>query len=460
MPLITTVVDDKSPLILYDASWFPGTSADPLADQYYLGTFTSNNVTDGKATFSFNGTAVWIYGAKRENHGTYTIELDSASYPNNNGYSANSLFQQSLFNMSGLTQGMHTMNLINTATSSTNMYVGIDLIVWQSEVGNAGDQLSAELVQDTDPRFQYQVPAWGTTSSSVNFNFFSNGTGHSTQTYGASATFTFTPGDAVTLFGPTGPSNGPYAVQLDGGEIMTYNGSTFLTNYGVTLYHADNLGPGQHQMVLTNMPSTNGQSLSIDYAKLWNLSSGSSPNTSSSSGSPNTLSSGAIVGIVIPAVAAVLAAGAAFFFYRRWKAAVATQSDLYRVYTPQRNQETAIATTVATTFSSSQALSRRSHQQLDDQYQGAQYHGRTGITSDESESLMENVGMIGPPTESSVDEGLNRRPLPEAPGGGLSLSAEIPKLARSHRRESLQTANRHSGSTLPPPDYTQATQRG
>ncbi|KAF9244860.1 hypothetical protein BU15DRAFT_85715 [Melanogaster broomeanus] len=455
MPLITTLIDDKSPLILYDASWAPGTSGDSLADQYYLGTFTTNEVTDGKATFSFNGTAVWIYGAKRSNHGTYTIELDNASYANNNGDSTNALFQQSLFNM---------MNLINTATSSTNMYVDIDLIVWQSEVGNAGDQLDTEIVQDTDPRFQYQLPAWGTTSSSVNFNLFSNGTGHSTQTYDASATFTFTvrfwPGEAVTLFGPTGPSNGPYTVQLDGGETVTYNASTSLTNYGVTLYHADNLGPGQHQMVLTNMPSTNGQSLSIDYAKLWNLSSESSPNTSSSSGSPNTLSPGAIVGIVIPAVAAVLAAGAAFFFYRRWKAAVASQSDLYRAYTLQRNQETAMATTAATTFSSSQALSRRSHQQLDYQYQGAQYHGLTGIASDDSRSLTENVGMVGSPTESLVDEGLNRRRLPEAPGGGLSLSAEIPKLARSHRHEDLQTANRHSATTLPPPNYSQATQQG
>ncbi|KAF9227463.1 hypothetical protein BS17DRAFT_775527 [Gyrodon lividus] len=190
MPLITTLIDDKSPLISYDASWAPGTSADSLADEYYLGTFTTNNITDGKATFSFNGTAFWIYGAKRSNHGTYTVEVDSASYANNNGDSANALFQQSLFNMSGLAQGMHAVNLINTA--SGNLYVDIDLIVWQSDVGNAGDQLVTEMVQDTDPRFQYQEPAWVTTSSSLNFNFFSNGTGHSTETYQASATFTFT----------------------------------------------------------------------------------------------------------------------------------------------------------------------------------------------------------------------------------------------------------------------------
>lgn len=37
MPLLTTVIDDKSPLINYDATWQPGTSSDdPLASEYAL----------------------------------------------------------------------------------------------------------------------------------------------------------------------------------------------------------------------------------------------------------------------------------------------------------------------------------------------------------------------------------------------------------------------------------------
>ncbi|EGO00228.1 hypothetical protein SERLA73DRAFT_53333 [Serpula lacrymans var. lacrymans S7.3] len=173
MPSVTTLIDDKVPLIKYDNTWAPGTSADPLADAYYLGTFTSNNVTNGAVMWSFNGTAFWIYGAKRPNHGTYTVTVDGASYANIDGYSAVNLFQQVLFNKSELTQGMHTVTLTNTGTGS--LYVGIDLVRPPSEVGGAGDQLVTQTVQDTDPSFQYQAPAWNRNPPSV--NFFNNGTG-------------------------------------------------------------------------------------------------------------------------------------------------------------------------------------------------------------------------------------------------------------------------------------------
>ncbi|KAG6335425.1 hypothetical protein ID866_3672 [Astraeus odoratus] len=98
----------------------------------------------------------------------------------------------SLFNTSGLTQGTHTVSLVNTGSADqAGQYVGIDLIVWQSEVGNIDDKLITEAVEDTDPRFQYnEESAWS--ANPTNASFFSNGTGHYTQTYQASATFTFT----------------------------------------------------------------------------------------------------------------------------------------------------------------------------------------------------------------------------------------------------------------------------
>ena len=45
---------------------------------------------------------------------------------------------------------------------------------------------------------------------------------------------------------------------------------------------------------------------------------------------------GAIAGIVVAVAVAVLSAGTALFFHRRWKAAMATQTDLYRAYTLRR----------------------------------------------------------------------------------------------------------------------------
>ncbi|KIM58543.1 hypothetical protein SCLCIDRAFT_1218490 [Scleroderma citrinum Foug A] len=346
MPLVTTLIDDKSPLIAYDSSWLPGNSGDdPFEDQYYLGTFTTNNVTNGKASFTFNGTGFWIYGAKRSNHGTYSVEVDGATYTNNSGSSANNQFMVSLFNTSGLTQGSHTVSLTNTGTNS--QYVDIDLIVWESEVGNTSDQLITETVQDTDARFQYEESAWNASPSDA--NFYSDGTGHVTQTYQASATLTFT-GETVTLVGSMGPQHGPYSVKLDSGQASTYNATAYIPLYGVTLYYADNLGGGQHQLVITNLPAASGQELGIDYALVSSVvSSGNSSTTTTSPGVTSTittsssLSTGAIVGIIAPAVVAVLAAVAAFFYRSKFKSIEKAYNQLYNVHTTQQHTDVPVA---------------------------------------------------------------------------------------------------------------------
>ncbi|KAH7888794.1 hypothetical protein F5I97DRAFT_1935252 [Phlebopus sp. FC_14] len=426
MPLVTTLIDDKSPLITYDASWTPGTSADSQADQYYLGTFTINNETDGTAKFSFNGTAFWIYGAKRSNHGSYTVQVDDATFANNNGDSPNNLFQQSLFNLSGLSQQLHTVSITNTA--SGGLYVDIDLIVWQSEVGSDSDQLVPETVEDTDPRFQYQDLAWSTSPSNV--NFFSNGTGHTTESYNASATFIFTVREAITLFGATGPSNGPYSVQLDEGQAIKYNATTFTPLYGVTLFHADNLGSGQHEITVTNLPDTNGQSLSIDYAVL--LSSSTSSLTTSTD--PSQLSSGAIAGVVVSVVAAVVALAAAAFFYR-------PQSDLYRVYTPQRRPEVTTATTTA--FSSSLATSNQVVASRNDTASLA-----PSRSSDYGYHRLQDSRLA--PVNENMEASNEVRHISCAPESGPLLPAETQKTAVGRRSTRTVT------SELPPPNYNQA----
>jgi len=63
-------------------------------------------------TFTFNGTFVGIYGAKRPGHGAYTIKLDNHVFPTFNGSSDAPLFNQTLFNAT-LNDGLHTVTLIN-----------------------------------------------------------------------------------------------------------------------------------------------------------------------------------------------------------------------------------------------------------------------------------------------------------------------------------------------------------
>ena len=64
------------------------------------------------ATLTFNGTAVWIYGAKRGNHGPYDITLDG----NDSEYDDydSDISQQALFSVVGL--------------DATRPYFGIDFV--------------------------------------------------------------------------------------------------------------------------------------------------------------------------------------------------------------------------------------------------------------------------------------------------------------------------------------------
>ncbi|KAG2150829.1 hypothetical protein DEU56DRAFT_908470 [Suillus clintonianus] len=479
--LVSYLVDDKSPLINYDNTWAPGTSADSLADQYFRGTFTTSNVTGSVAKFSFNGTAFWIYGAKRGNHGTYTVTVDNSNFAGNTGQSNTALFQQVLFNQSGLSQGLHTVSLTNTATGS--LYVDIDMVVWQTEFN--GTQLLSETVDDADARFQYQEPAWNTNPTYV--NLFNNGTGHSTSVSDASVTFTFTGMSSLSC-----PSNGFYSVSLDSGQATQYNATAYVPCYEVMLYHADNLGSGQHQLTLVNLPQTSGQTLNIDYAV---LTSSSSSNSSSSSGSglpgstsgtspssvnaastSTSLGSGAIAGIVVAIGVALCASAAAFFFYRRFKSAQAASQDLYRIRTPQHspgNANMGASSSVDTRSNaslirpdtSSQGTSWRSYQQAEYDSQVSPRNGNGRHVPSSSMPTVDEV-IISSSTQSPVDEiGTSRRPLPAAPGTQQNIfqlpvpneSLGISKATPVQRRASAQSGSATIGDIPPPPDYMQAT---
>ncbi|KAG2361344.1 hypothetical protein BDR07DRAFT_1409936 [Suillus spraguei] len=484
MSSVSFLIDDKSPLIHYDSTWAAGNSGDDsLADQYFRGTFQTSNVTGSVATFSFNGTAFWIYGAKRGNHGTYTVTVDGANFAGNTGQSNTNLFQQVLFNQSRLTQGLHTVSLTNTGvTGSGNPYVDIDMVTWQTEF--SGTQLATETVDDADPRFQYQEPAWNTNPTNV--NLFNNGTGHSTSVSDASVTLTFT-AESVSVFGTVGPGNGLYTVSLDSQQAVQYNATTYLTFYEVMLYHADNLGSGQHQLTLINLPETVGQTLNIDYALLTSSSNSSSSSGSSSSPGPSSsgvsavststaqsLSSGAIAGIVVAVGVALCASAVAFFFYRRWKSAQAASQDLYRISTPQHPAGNATMATSSSVETRSNASLVRQYTSTQGTSQGTSYRQadydsqsspRTGNRLHIISSSMptEDGIVLTSPAQSPVNEsGSSRRPLPEAPGTRQNIfqlpvpddSMGIVKATTVQHRTSMQSV---STNMPPPPNYMQAT---
>ena len=86
-----------------------------------------------------------------------------------------------------------------------------------------------------------------------------------TTTAEASMTLTFS-GDTVQIFGTVGPKDAPYSVQLDNGSLSTFNATKYKAYQQILLYYADNLGPGSHNVKITNKPALPGESLNINYA--------------------------------------------------------------------------------------------------------------------------------------------------------------------------------------------------
>lgn len=84
-----TAVDDVSPLIVYSTGWGDSSHTDSLWSSYTHGTFhateqqvcpldlgslhattklRSTRLQNATASLTFNGSAVYLYGAKRDNH--------------------------------------------------------------------------------------------------------------------------------------------------------------------------------------------------------------------------------------------------------------------------------------------------------------------------------------------------------------------------------------------------------
>lgn len=92
------------------------------------GTFTLTTTYGASATLTFNGTGIWIYGAKRENHGPYNTTLDGKTYTDD-GYYKGQLFQQTLFSAVELDGTKpHTVSITNSLTDTERPYLDIDSV--------------------------------------------------------------------------------------------------------------------------------------------------------------------------------------------------------------------------------------------------------------------------------------------------------------------------------------------
>jgi hypothetical protein len=123
-------------------------------------------------------------------------------------------------------------------------------------------------VEDTSPLISYE-PALAWTDSPQDDPLVPQSSASSLRTTsqpGATASLSFI-GSGIWLFGSNGPQHGQYAVSIDDGPQLVFNGFAPTTTAQVPLLRAAGLAPGPHTVVITNLASvTQPSTLDIDFA--------------------------------------------------------------------------------------------------------------------------------------------------------------------------------------------------
>lgn len=140
MPRFAQLFKDTSPPLVWSDGWQGGSSETDSAldqyvslcfdtifldlrffdDRYSQATYTYTQKKGANMTFTFNGTFVGIYGAKRPGHGKYQIKLDNHVYPTFDASSSVAVYNQTLFNAT-IPNGQHTITLINAEDATLDV---------------------------------------------------------------------------------------------------------------------------------------------------------------------------------------------------------------------------------------------------------------------------------------------------------------------------------------------------
>ncbi|KAB5589450.1 hypothetical protein CTheo_7104 [Ceratobasidium theobromae] len=298
MPLHNVTIDDSSALIEYHApigDWTDSPTTDDGLSNYYDHTYHSSNQYGASAFFRFQGTAVYLYAAKRSRHGQYNIFIDNKFVVKSNGYSETNRFLQDMFHATNLSPGWHNLTCVN-ADRSNKTYTEVDSILWTTNMAGYLTEISGKPIPYNSDSMKYSSSnAWS------EYNGDSNPT-TVTSTLGASVNITFN-GNGIELYGKTGPSFGPFSAQVDGYDLNILNASSAQA-HSTLIFRQDTLPPGNHTLVVINR-SLLSLAISSAVPVTWS-SDPNNPNptptsTQSNPGRPH-ISSGIIAGGVVAGV--------------------------------------------------------------------------------------------------------------------------------------------------------------
>ncbi|OCF39001.1 hypothetical protein I317_07218 [Kwoniella heveanensis CBS 569] len=250
-------IDDTSPQFLcYSAggTWIQDHALDDQTDKYFKQTSMATKTDGDSVSFTFNGTAVYIYGAKRANHGVYSTQLDGGSVSYQRGYDGTTEIQGLIYTAAGLAADKEHTVVFANLPSQTNP-PGDATIEWWFDVDFAvvttstTGKVYTTIYDDTSSAIEYIGSKW---NIGVPNKDYYNTTLHSNANPGDAIKLSFN-GSSVQMFGGLYMDHGNYSVSLDGRPPNVYNGTFFRLQPQVALYTASGLEDTAHTITITNM---------------------------------------------------------------------------------------------------------------------------------------------------------------------------------------------------------------
>ncbi|KAJ7052344.1 hypothetical protein C8F01DRAFT_1376020 [Mycena amicta] len=296
---MNVIVDDRDPLIRYTPAWnLTDSRNNPLEMQVDYNSTTSMPTDKGaELSFAFNGTQVFVYATLSSTLSNTVVRIDegpaqpilpSTTVPRE------SPNHQLVFNSMLLSDGPHTVKIINLAVKST---LNLDYLMYTISTRAPGQTI---FVDDADSSVEYSRRGWSVTNNDAsNAGLLFQNTSHLSSTPGAWAAimFDFAEGDRLILRGPLIPSpSGDKSISaalvtVDGVQaglvqlqMPTEPGTTTFNN---VLFTSDALSAGNHTFNFTYAEGST--SLVIDYFLVLPVSSNAF--STPSSGQPTPLPS-------------------------------------------------------------------------------------------------------------------------------------------------------------------------
>ncbi|KAG8908420.1 hypothetical protein FRB99_006625 [Tulasnella sp. 403] len=313
-------IEESSPLIVYSppGAWVEGTYYE---QQYSNGAFRSTSTYNATASFQFNGTGVWVYGGRKNNHGDYRASIDGVSTSLTGFVNATIDVNSSpLFSAPNLSPGTHTVSLTDVYTNASAPWLNVDYIVLEIEVP---DQTTRS-IDDSESLILYTPAQEWAINSCVDMLQYTSYTCRSTASNIGAIQLAFQ-GDTITVIGGVGPNYGSYSVTIDGAPRGQYTAKWRHHHPLQLLYIGSGLGSGNHTLTIQNKPEATGDILDLDQIQIfggnataWSTpSQGTSPSQTADSGGKRKSLAGPIAGAVVGAIILLIVVLGTFYQRKR-----------------------------------------------------------------------------------------------------------------------------------------------